>query len=78
MQLAIAEQAAGEPASVRMQSGLLSQTSLQCFLPLILKTFSHPFPPNSWFYIQHATNDFLLKNEKKTNTHTCIKTEKQE
>lgn len=34
MQLAIAEQAAGEPASVRMQSGLLSQTSLQCFLPL--------------------------------------------
>ena len=29
-----AEQAAGEPASVRMRSGLLSQTWLQCFLPL--------------------------------------------
>lgn len=50
---------------------------LKCFLPLIFKAFSDPFPPNSWFYIQHSTNDFLLKNKK--NTNTCLyKYQKQE
>lgn len=46
---------------------------LQCFLPLVLKAFPDPLPPQSWLYIQHPTNDFLLKNEK--NIDTCLKTE---
>lgn len=52
-------------------------SKLQCFLPLILKAFSDPFPPKSWLYIQHPTNDFLLKNEKNTDTrmYKCWKQE---
>lgn len=40
---------------------LLPLSKLQGSLRLILKAFSNPFPPKSWFYIQHPTNDFLSK-----------------